>query len=395
MEYNFDEVISREETDTVKYGLREKLFGSKDVIPMWVADMDFRVPKEVQDALKARVEHPIFGYTIQSERCWESVVNWLERRHNWKVDQKELVFSPGIVPALSLLVHAFTKPEDKVLVFSPVYTPFFEAIKGNGRKVVPHHLQEVEGKYTIDFSVLEEQLSQGVKVMIVCNPHNPSGRMWTKPELQRLVELGKKYDTLIVSDEIHADLVLWGNKHTPMATVSEEAANRVITCMAPSKTFNLAGLNASYLVFKNETLQKQYRSVAGTLHLDFGGTMGTEAMIAAYTYGEEWLEQLLPYLERNISLVVNFIKEHIPEIKPMVPDATYLLWLDCRALGLDDVSLKQFMVEEAGIGLNEGRLFGEGGKGWQRMNLACPKSIVEKAMAQLKVAVEKRRIVSQ
>ncbi|GAA4845124.1 PatB family C-S lyase [Algivirga pacifica] len=387
MPYNFDSPVSRKDTDTVKYDLCELLFGSREVIPLWVADMDLPIAKEIQDALVQRASHPVYGYTIQSKRCWSAVQGWLQQQHQWEVPDHSFVFSPGIVPALTLMVQAFTQPKEKVMIFTPVYTPFHEAVKGNDRTLITNDLVEKNGRYEIDFQKTEELLKEGVKLLIFCNPHNPSGRMWTKEEILQLLDLCKKYNTLIFSDEIHADLTFFGNKHIPFATIREDAAQQVITGMAPSKTFNLAGLQASYLIFLDDTLKRQYTKVASVPHLNFGGTFGTEGMIAAYTHGHTWYKEMKAYIQGNIEFVIDYIDKHIPEIKAMKPEATYLIWLDCKSLGLSDPELKKFMVEKAGIALNEGISFGQTGSGWQRMNVAVARPVLEKALAQLKEAM--------
>lgn len=388
--YDFDKVISRENTDTVKYGLRKKLYGEEDIIPLWVADMDFATAPEVQQALLERMQHPIYGYTMQSDRFYQSIQDWLLKRHQWKVEKEDIVTAHGIVPTLSLLVKALTERGDKVMIFPPIYPPFYQAVRGNHRTLVTAPLTlQPDFSYKIDFDLVEEQLKGGVKFIIFCNPQNPSGKVWKADELKQLVELCDKYQVPVMSDEIHADLMLWGNKHTPMATVSEKAKKWVITGMSPSKTFNLAGLGIAYLIFQNEDLKGKYNHYAGSMHLNFGGTFGTEALIAAYNKGEPWLEELLTYLEGNVTFVTEYIERYIPQLKVMKPEATYLLWIDCSNLGIsEDHELKKFMVQDAGLALNEGRSFGKEGSLWQRMNLACSKSILEEAMLRLRQAVK-------
>ncbi|KXX67384.1 MalY/PatB family protein [Flammeovirga sp. SJP92] len=378
MNYDFNKIYDREGTYSVKYGLREKLFGTEDIIPLWVADMDLAVAPEIVEALQKRVSHPIYGYTMQTDVFWQSAQNWIKKRHQWEVNSSELVFAPGIVPALGFLVQAFSEVNDKVGIFTPVYPPFYENVQKNNRELVQFSLQNKNGRYFIDFDKVEDAMKDGLKLIVFCNPHNPSGRMWKKEELTQLLALCEKYDVNIISDEIHADLTLWGNKHVPFASISEIAAKRVITCMAPSKTFNLAGLNCAYLIFKNEKLKSKYLKLVQHLHFDFGGTFATESMLAAYTKGEQWYKALLQHIEKNIS----FVEEKLAStpIHVMHPDATYLLWLDCKAFEPSGTLLKKFFYEKCKVGVQDGRQFGVDGVGFMRLNTATPFPILEKAV---------------
>ncbi|PWJ40851.1 MalY/PatB family protein [Sediminitomix flava] len=389
MKYNFDEVISRLDTKTVKYDLREMLFQNSEVIPMWVADMDFRVPKEVEESLQQRVAHPIYGYTIQKEtHFFKSAASWLKKRFDWTVSEKDMIFSPGVVPALAMAVQAFTEKGDKVAFFSPVYPPFYHVVEEQGREVFDIPMEIKNNRFELNYALLGEKLSSGVKLLLLSHPHNPGGRVWRKEELQRILELCQKHNVVIISDEIHADLVWWGEKHIPLASITESAKDLVITCLAPSKTFNLAGLACSYLVIENPKLREQYLSIAKPMHLNFGSTFATEALVAAYEHGEEWLSQLHEYVEQNINFFTGYLSQNIPQIKAMKPDATYLVWLDCRELGMEQRELVKFFTQKAGLGLNSGTDFGKEGSGFMRINLACPKSVVEKALAQLDEAVK-------
>lgn len=382
MNYDFNTIHNREETFSVKYDLREKLFGTNDILPLWVADMDLQTAPEIVSALQKRVNHSIFGYTLQTEEFWDSAQKWIKKRHNWDIQQNEFVFTPGIVPALGFLIQSLSNENDQVGVFAPVYPPFFENVNQTNRRLVTFFLINKEGKYYIDFDEVEHAMKKGLKLIVFCNPQNPSGRMWKHSELTQLLELCEKYDVNIISDEIHADLTLWGNKHIPFASISEIAEKRVVTCMAPSKTFNLAGLNCAYLIFKNPLLKKNYLRLVQHLHFDFGGTFATVSMIAAYTQGEQWYQALLKHIESNIT----YVKKELAstKIKAMHPDATYLVWLDCKEFEPSGTLLKHFFYKTCKVGVQDGRQFGPSGVGYMRLNTACPFPILEEAITRIK-----------
>ena len=384
MTYNFDKQVKREKTNSVKYDLRRKVFGTEDVIPMWVADMDLETPKFIRDAVKERAEHEVYGYSYRPEGYYQSIVNWLETQHNWKVHSKEISFSPGVVPGLVLSVLAFTQPSDKIIVQPPVYFPFFTTIKDNGRQIVNNELVNKAGYYTMDFVNLKSQIDARTSMIIISNPHNPVGRAWKREELEELVKLCEKHDVLIVSDEIHSDLVFSPNKHVPIASISAKAKENTITFMAPSKTFNMAGLSSSFAVIQNRKLKKVYDSFLDAYHLYLGNIFGNVATEAAYTNGEKWVGNMKTYIEGNIDYVQEFLEKNLPQIKCRKPEATYLLWLDFSSLNLDDKALNSFLIKKANLGLNQGSVFGMGGTGFMRMNVACPKETVVRAMEQLK-----------
>ncbi len=390
--YNFDEIIERENTDSIKYDLRQLFFNKKDVIPMWVADMDFETPGFIQEAVKARTEHPIYGYSIKPNSYYQSIIKWLKDEHQWDVKKDEISFSPGVVPGVALAVMAYTKPGDKIVIQQPVYFPFFSTVLDNGRQLLENDLIEKDNYYTIDFEDLEKKLSDSkAKVLLTSNPHNPVGRVWTEDELNKMLELCKKHDVLLLSDEIHSDLIFKGHKHIPAAKLSDDAKNRCITFMAPSKTFNMAGLSTSFLVIQNPELKKEFDNVVDAYHLGFGNVFGNVALEAAYTKGKPWLESLISYLQVNINLVDEFLKKEIPEITFTPPESTYLLWLNCKSLNMDDESLNEFFINQASLGLSKGIIFGQGGSGFMRMNVACPTSLVEKALNQLKTAIDEQK----
>jgi cystathionine beta-lyase len=389
MHYNFDEIVDRENTASYKYDLREKIFHHAEVMPMWVADMDFKTPPFVINAIQKRLAHEILGYTYVAPEVLESVVNWNRRRHHWEISKEWISFSPGVVPALNLLVMAFTHPGDRILIQTPVYFPFFTAIENHHRVIVRNPLQYENGTYRIDFEDLAQKLDAGTRMMILCNPHNPTGNAWSVEDLSRIANMCLQKNILLVSDEIHSDLIYPGYSHVPVAGISEKIAANIITCMAPSKTFNLAGLSTSYLVISNHQLKQQYETILDHVHVGAGNIFGFCAMEAAYREGDEWVDQLMVYLEDNFRFLQEFATKHLPAIRVIRPGATYLIWLDCSALGMTDAALKSFMISRAGLGLNDGPQFGHEGTGFQRMNIACPRAVLYQALLKLQAAIEK------
>jgi cysteine-S-conjugate beta-lyase len=388
MKYDFDKIIERRGTDSVKYDILQSLYGTDDIIPMWVADMDFEVPGFIREAVIQRAGHQVYGYTIRPRRFYETIAGWLLARHGWEVNPGHIDFSPGVVPALVLSVLGFTEPGDKVLVQSPVYFPFFSSIESHNRELVNNQLVDEQGIYSIDFRELEQQFSTGVKMMMFCHPHNPVGRAWTRQELTRLAELAVKYDVLILSDEIHSDLLLFGHQHIPLASLDKEIAARTITCIAPSKTFNLAGLHTSALVIENPELKRRYEKILEDIHVGGGNLFGFVALEAAYIHGAEWLAQLLAYLEGNYNLLKEFMERELPFTRVSPLEATYLAWLNFESLGLDDKALMKFMIDKAKIGFVDGPRFGAGGSNYLRMNIATPKAVLERALEQISGAIK-------
>ncbi|MBN1253486.1 MAG: PatB family C-S lyase, partial [Bacteroidales bacterium] len=372
--YNFDENIDRQNTNSIKYDLRKAIFGSENIIPMWVADMDFKTPDFIMKAIKKRTEHEILGYTTRNDSFYQSVIQWINKKHEWEIQKNWISFSPGVVPALSFSVLAFTKPGDKIIVQPPVYFPFFSSVQNNGRQLVYNELKNINGNYFFDIENLKNQIDSRVKMLFLCNPHNPVGRVWTKTELTEIANICVENDILIVSDEIHSDFIFKPNKHIPIASISDEIAEKTITTFAPSKTFNIAGLSSSIVIIKNKKLKETYDNLLNDLHLNNGNIFGNIALETAYNNGDEWLNQLLNYLEENIDFADNFIKNNIKKIKFKRPESTYLLWLDFRDFKLSDNQLNNFLVNKAKIGLSKGEMFGQGGNGFQRMNIACSKN---------------------
>lgn len=384
MKYDFDTVIDRRGTSTVKYDLNQYIFGQEDLLPMWVADMDFPVAPFILDAIRERLEHPFLGYTFRGPEFAQSVIRWLVDRHGWEVPVKSVDFSPGIVPVLNMAVMEFTRPGDRVMIQPPVYFPFISAVNNHGRELVHNQLLKKEdGSYGIDFEDMEASFREGVKLFIFCNPHNPVGRAWNREELERLAELCVRYDVLVLSDEIHSDLLLFGHRHTPLATISPEIADRCITTLAPSKTFNLAGMYTSVVIATNQELKKAYERILDAVHVGGDNILGQVALRAAYDHGAEWLSQLISYLEENYRLLKAHVAKHCPQVQVSPLEATYLVWLDLSHLGLDDEGLKDFMIRKARLGLNDGPMFGPGGSGHQRINIATPRSVLEEGLQRL------------
>lgn len=385
----FNEAVNREGTNSVKWDLRREIFGSDDLIPMWVADMDFPTPPFITDAIRRRAEHEVFGYTYRNDSYFTSIVSWLQRRQQWRVKRDWIVFCPGVVPALNLATLAFTNQGDEIIVQPPVYPPFFSAVTANGRKLVLNELMRKRSRYLIDFEALRNCITPRTKMLILSHPHNPVGRVWNMCELRELVEICARNNIIILSDEIHSDLVLPGSLHIPVASVSEEAAAITVTCIAPSKTFNIAGLSTSSVIISDEKLRKRFSDMVEGIHIGNGNIFGNEASVAAYTHGDDWLDELLEYIAGNIEFTINYLNDRVPLIKPVTPEATYMIWLDCTEMGMSGSELAHFFTYEARVGLNEGSTFGDGGEGFMRMNLACSRSLVEEALGRIEAAVKK------
>lgn len=380
MNYDFDRVINRRNTRSYKWDQAQKLFGDKDVLPLWVADMDFESPPAVKEALLRRVQEGIYGYSVPSESYKQAITGWYSRRHDWEIKPEWITDSPGIVTSLSLSVELFSKPGDAVILQSPVYYPFYDVIKMNDRKVALNPLLLKNGRYEMDYAQLEGLMQDGAKLLLLCSPHNPGGRVWEREELLQLGELCLRYGVTVISDEIHCDLAQPGHKHIPFASLSEELAGITLTTLAATKTFNLPGLQTSYIVASNPELRHAFERKLKTLSLHMSLFFAPEAVEAAYNEGEEWLDQLLLYIKDNMDYAIGYLEEHLPQVKAMRPEATYLLWLDCRALGLDSEGLKNLMYKEAGVAFNEGSVFGLEGQGHLRINLACPRSLLTEAL---------------
>ncbi|WP_370827352.1 MalY/PatB family protein [Fournierella massiliensis] len=387
MKYDFDTVVDRSKNNAAKYDERIKKFGTDKVIPLWIADMDFKSPQPVIDTLTARAQEGIWGYTSRPASYFEAICNWQQRRHGWTIDRSLVSWSLGVVPALSMLVKLFTPEGSKVLIQTPVYGEFYDVSEAWNRTVVENKLVEKDGKWTVDWEDFEAKLPQ-VSMFLLCSPHNPLGIVWTREELTRMTDLCRKYGVLMVSDEIHSDLVFHGKTHIPTASLSEQVAGEVISCISGTKTFNLAGLQASTTVFPNMRMKELYDKAWMNMDIHRNNAFSLTAMEAAFNEGEEWLDQLLEYIDGNFNFIRDYCAAHIPQIKPNLPDATYLVWLDCRELGMSNEELRRFMIEKAGLGLNEGWSFGRSLNGFMRLNAACSRKVLEQAMKQLEEAVK-------
>lgn len=387
MKYNFDEVIDRNGTDSVKWDGMEERWGRKDLIPMWVADMDFRTPPFVIEAIRKRLEHEVLGYTFACGEWAESIVRWLRERYGWSVGKEMLTFVPGIVRGLAFAIHCFTEKEDKVMVMSPVYHPFFLVTQRTRRQVVFSPLMLEDGQYSIDFDRLSRDV-QGCKMLVLSNPHNPGGRVWTKEELARIAAICQESGTLVVSDEIHADLTLPPYRHTTYATVSEAARMNSVVFMSPSKAFNMPGLSSSYAVIENEELRRRFYDYMEAGEFHEGPMFAYISVAAAYSNGTEWLDQMLAYVQGNIDYTERFLSLRIPSIAMIRPQASYLIFLDCRKLQMSQEELNRFFVEDARLALNDGMMFGKEGEGFMRLNVACPRVVLMQALERLERAVE-------
>ena len=387
MRYDFDQALDRRGTASLKCDFCELEHGLADVIPMWVADMDLPSPAPVVEAIRKRAEHPAYGYTLFPESFWRAVVEWLKTRHGWEVRREWLSWSPGVVPALNFCVRAFAPPGGKVAIQTPVYHPFYAAVEGNGRRLVRNPLKAAGDGWAMDLEGLEAAIDPKTRVLLLCSPHNPVGRVWTREELERLGEVCVRRELIVVSDEIHSDLVFGGRRHVPTATLSPALAERTITLLAPSKTFNIAGLSTSVVVATNPDLLKAFEAEVRSAGLNGGNVFGIVALEAAYRHGADWLDQLLPYLEGNMAFAAEFFRARVPGVRFRAPEGTYLALLDCRALGLPQAALDEFFLKKARVLFDRGTIFGPELEGFERMNLACPRPVLREALERIARAV--------
>ncbi|MCW0483230.1 MalY/PatB family protein [Gaoshiqia sediminis] len=389
MKYNFDEQVPREGTNSLKYDARLNFFGKEDVLPLWVADMDFKTPDFIINAIKERLNHEILGYTFRPDSYYEAIIHWMKERHGWTVEKEWISFSPGVVAGLTLAIETFSNPGDEVVVQPPVYFPFFDSVKSTGRQLLENPLTLVDGRYTFDLDDLERKITPKTKLLLLCNPQNPGGMVWTKGELTALASLCMKHKILIISDEIHSDLIFEGHKHIPLPTLSDEIAQNCVVCMAPSKTFNVAGLTTSFVIIPNKRHFARYERTLRIPHLHMGNIFGTVALEAAYKHGADWVDQLVVYLEENYRFLETWLKENLPQVVPMKPEATYLAWLDFSALVMADDELNSKLLE-AGVGMNRGVQFGTGGAGYMRINLGCTRAMLQQALERMVVLKEEK-----
>lgn len=387
--YDFDKVVDRHGTNALKLDVLKDRYGRSDLIPLWVADMDFETPPFITEAIRKRLDHSLFGYTVEPPELWTTVAGWIESHHGWKVDEKWLTFIPGIVKGIGMVINLFVKEDEKVIIQPPVYHPFRLVPQGNNREVVCNPLRENgDGTYSMDFENLEKVADEKCRLLILSNPHNPGGIVWNRETLVRLADFCFRRHILVISDEIHCDMALWGNRHIPFASVSDEAAACSITFGAPSKTFNIAGIVSSYAIVPDDVIREKFFSWLASNELNEPTLFSPIATVAAFTQGDEWRKAMLSYIEGNVEFVIGYCSRNIPLIRPMRPQASFLVWLDCRALKLDHEHLIDLFVNKARLALNDGEMFGKGGEGFMRMNVASPRSVLEEAVERLRKAVD-------
>jgi len=387
--YNFDEIVDRKNTCSAKWDGTDKLFQKEDLLSMWVADMDFLSPRPIIEAIIRRAKHGIFVYTFLTSQFYEAVINWFRWRDNWTLDKSWIYYAPGVLPGISFSVQAFSNPGDKIIVQNPIYTPFYHIIKNTDRKILLNPLKLSNGRYEMDFKDLKAKARHPrAKLMILCNPHNPTGRVWTKEELTALGEICLENQILVIADEIHCDLIYPGYKYTPFASISSEFAQNSITCNSPSKTFNLPSLKIANVIIKNPELRTKFSKIRQIHHITAPNCFASAVVEAAYNECEDWVDELMLYITENLEFLKNFIKENIPEVKVIEPEGTYLVWLDFRELGFGRKELNKILFDKAKVALWEGYLFGKGGKGFERINIACPRSILKEGLNRIATAIK-------
>ena len=387
MTYSFDKIIDRRGSNDLKHSVLQERYGRDDLLPLWVADMDFETPPFITEALRQRLDHSLFGYTVVPEELWSTIIQWVRDHHQWEVRREWLTYIPGIVKGIGMAVNVFSQEGDKVIIQPPVYHPFRLTPQGNKREVVYNPLKQLsDGYYEMDFDQLEQVTDEHCKLLILSNPHNPAGICWKQETLQRLAHFCHEHHILVLSDEIHSDMALFGHRHVPFATVSEEAAQCSITFGAPSKTFNIAGIVSSYAIVPNDSIRRRFYTWLEANEFNDPPLFSPIATIAAYQQGETWLKEMLDYVEGNIRFLEDFFQQHLPKIKPLRPQASFLVWLDCRGLGFTHEQLIDLFVNKAHLALNDGDMFGAGGEGFMRMNVGTPRSVLLQALLQLKEA---------
>jgi cystathionine beta-lyase len=390
MAYDFDTILSRRGTGSMKWDELDSRFGADNILPLWVADMDFAVAPGIAAAVQAKARLPVYGYHTKEDSFFQAAIAWQRRRHGWELERRWLINTPGVVTSLGAAVLALTDPGDRIVIQPPVYPPFFTCVTKNGRQLVENPLQATDGYYRMNLDELEGQLKTGVKMLILCSPHNPAGRVWTRAELQSLGNLCLRYGVTVLADEIHSDLILAGHCHIPAATLSPEIAANTVTFLSPSKTFNIAGTYTSLVALPDPVKHAKYRAVTEALDISAGNMFGLAAAEAAYLTGEDWLDELLPYLEANADFLVGYVKKHMPGVKVRKPEGTYLAWLDFRELFANHAELKSFLVDKAKVGLNDGLAFGEPGRGFARLNFACPRAVLAEGLDRIAAALANR-----
>ena len=377
---DFNKIIDRKNTYCDKWDYLERYYGEKDMLGLWVADMDFAVPQAVSDAIRKRVEHPIYGYTETDENYYDDMIAWYKKRQNYSIEKDWIIYGPGVIPAICFLIGAFSEEGDKVIIQEPVYHPFKKSILSNNRVPLINNLVYDGDQYHMDLDTLEKEIDEKTKIMILCSPHNPIGRIWTEEELKAVGELCIRHNILLIADEIHGDIVLPGYKHIPFASISEEFADHCVLCNAPNKTFNIAGLQGCNVIIKNPEIREKYFNYMDRFHLAEFTPISMAAHQAAYAHGEAWLEELLVYLEGNVEFTDEYLRKNLPSVKMVRPEATYMVWLDFNGTGLSMDEINERLIKKAKVAFNDGYMFGENGAGFQRMNIACPRQIIEQAL---------------
>lgn len=386
--YDFDKIIDRKGTGAVKTDALKKVYGKEDLIPLWVADMEFETPDFIVEALRARLEHPVFGYTVIPDGYWDTVKAWIEGHHGWEVQTDWMTFIPGIVKGIGMVINALLEKDDKVIIQPPVYHPFRLIPQKNEREVVFNPLKELpDGSYEMDFENLEAVCDSQCKLLVLSNPHNPAGIVWSRETLTKLADFCHSHGIIVISDEIHCDMALFGNRHVPFASVSEKAAQCSITFGAPSKTFNIAGIVSSYAIVPNEELREKFFKWMEAIEMNAAHIFAPIATMAAFKHGENWRQQMLRYLECNIRFIEEYCSENIPQIRPLRPQASFLIWLDCRNLKLTHEELVDLFVSKAGLALNDGEMFNPGGEGFMRLNVGTSRDVLKEAMDRLNDAI--------
>ena len=388
MKYDFDKIVDRNGTESLKWVYPRKVLKVEDAIPMWVADMDFEAPPAVVEAIRRRAAHGIYGYPLVPPSFWQAAIDWLRRRHGWEIRKEWMAKTPGIVPALNYCVRAFTKPGDAVIIQTPVYFPFTNAVENNGRRVVRNPLRFDGHRYTMDLDDLRTKIDAPGRMLILCSPHNPVGRVWTQEELEALGRIAVERDLLVISDEIHHDLIYRGHRHRILASLSPELAQQTITCIAPSKTFNIPGLSTAAVISSNPDLLKKFEDEAERAGFELGQIFGIVGFEAAYAHGEDWLDKLLPYLEANVDFLEKFLEERVPGVRLIRPEGTYLALLDCRGLGLEPAALNDFFLKKARVYFSDGTMFGSELEGFVRINFGCPRALLLEALERIERAVK-------
>ena len=388
MTYDFDKPVDRTGSGDLKHEVLAERYGRSDLLPLWVADMDFETPPFITQAIRDRLEHSLFGYTVEPADYWPTVAQWIAEHHGWQVRREWMTYIPGIVKGIGMAINVFVKADEKVIIQPPVYHPFRLTPEGNGRKVVYNPLkQRGDGYYDMDFEQLEQVCDEKCRMLILSNPHNPAGIVWPKETLLRLADFCHEHRIIVVSDEIHCDMTLTGHRHTPFATVSDKAAQCSITFGAPSKTFNIAGIVSSYAIVPDDSLRRRFFTWLAANELNEAPLFSPIATIAAFKHGEEWRRQMLRYVEGNIDFLCDYCKQHLPAIKPLRPQASFLVWLDCRPLGLAHDALVDLFVNQARLALNDGAMFGPGGEGFMRLNVGTQRSVLKEALDRLRQTV--------